>query len=376
MNPSWTYKEVKDKILSSTDKIVSLSGKTVTGGRLNVCRAITNNEADCMSDNNILKASIKASVIEGCTPLTVTFGGENSLGEIGCYEWTTRSNTINTRKVPSEITKLGRTAAFTFKISGTHDVDLTVRGRGNNSENSDAATIQITAYDTEDENCQTASNDKDKLEYEVLIENTGFYIAEVILANGTEGMWGLSVNTANEKSVGGFNGGTLLKENGENPSFMTFELNKPEQVDITLYEYTGQVDTLTIQVEKQDKLRSTLVYGRNISAGTKFTTEKLESGFYVVSIYSQTNSPRGIAGISINADNMKNNVDVGGWIDINSVGFGAFYVEVGEKTQDVKLQLLSGKNYGNVGAVGDFILNIYRQNLSTGERQLYWTNQI
>ena len=39
-HPSWTYKQVKSALLSSVDKIASLEGKTVTGGRLNVFKAL------------------------------------------------------------------------------------------------------------------------------------------------------------------------------------------------------------------------------------------------------------------------------------------------------------------------------------------------
>ncbi len=43
-NPSWTYAKVKSQILSGTDKVSSLSGKTISGGRLNVHKAMQNAE--------------------------------------------------------------------------------------------------------------------------------------------------------------------------------------------------------------------------------------------------------------------------------------------------------------------------------------------
>ena len=39
-NPKMTYKEVKDKLMNSVDKIPALAGKTVTGGRINVAKAV------------------------------------------------------------------------------------------------------------------------------------------------------------------------------------------------------------------------------------------------------------------------------------------------------------------------------------------------
>ena len=39
-HPEWTYKEVKDRLMESVDKVPSLVGKTVTGGRLNIGKAL------------------------------------------------------------------------------------------------------------------------------------------------------------------------------------------------------------------------------------------------------------------------------------------------------------------------------------------------
>jgi subtilisin family serine protease len=40
-HPDWDYKKVKDTLLSSVDKIDGLSGKTITGGRLNIQKALS-----------------------------------------------------------------------------------------------------------------------------------------------------------------------------------------------------------------------------------------------------------------------------------------------------------------------------------------------
>jgi subtilisin family serine protease len=39
-NPGWNYKQVKERLMCSSDKVASLNGKTVTGGRINVARAL------------------------------------------------------------------------------------------------------------------------------------------------------------------------------------------------------------------------------------------------------------------------------------------------------------------------------------------------
>jgi subtilisin family serine protease len=39
-NPSWDWKKVKQVLMDTADKVSSLSGKTVTGGRINVLTAL------------------------------------------------------------------------------------------------------------------------------------------------------------------------------------------------------------------------------------------------------------------------------------------------------------------------------------------------
>ena len=39
-NPSLTYQEVKARLMSTADKVPALEGKTVTGGRINVAKAV------------------------------------------------------------------------------------------------------------------------------------------------------------------------------------------------------------------------------------------------------------------------------------------------------------------------------------------------
>jgi subtilisin family serine protease len=43
-HPDWNYKKVKEVLLSSVDQVSSLQGKTVTGGRLNILKALRSTE--------------------------------------------------------------------------------------------------------------------------------------------------------------------------------------------------------------------------------------------------------------------------------------------------------------------------------------------
>jgi hypothetical protein len=40
-HPEWNYAQVKAKLLATVDSVTGLSGKVLTGGRLNVFRALT-----------------------------------------------------------------------------------------------------------------------------------------------------------------------------------------------------------------------------------------------------------------------------------------------------------------------------------------------
>lgn len=43
-HPTWTYKQIKTALLKSVDQVPSLAGKTITGGRLNVLKALRSKE--------------------------------------------------------------------------------------------------------------------------------------------------------------------------------------------------------------------------------------------------------------------------------------------------------------------------------------------
>ena len=45
-HPNWDYKKVKQVLLSTVDPLPTLAGKTVTGGRINVLKALQAGEAE------------------------------------------------------------------------------------------------------------------------------------------------------------------------------------------------------------------------------------------------------------------------------------------------------------------------------------------
>jgi len=80
--PKLSSKEVKEVILSSVDKISALSGKMVTGGRLNIYNAFPKNKPPT--------AKFTFSPESGSAPLQLNLNGSNSYdpdGSIINYEW-------------------------------------------------------------------------------------------------------------------------------------------------------------------------------------------------------------------------------------------------------------------------------------------------
>jgi hypothetical protein len=208
------------------------------------------------------------------------------------------------------------------------------------------------------------------------INQPGFYIAGVTLAPGAaEGMWGLSVNTTSGINVGGFNAGATLTKNGNTPGFLGFYLSKSEAVKISAFEYTVKVPVMNVLVEKMDDQGNrTAVHNfsgvRQNNAEQPFVEEHsdvLEPGFYIVSAASELGSPSGSFGISVNGDSLVGGVNIGGWLDATTTGFGAFYVA---SPQQVNLKLLFGNNYSTVGSGSLHVAIDYRS--SNGEITPYW----
>ncbi|MDA3898362.1 MAG: S8 family serine peptidase [Desulfobacteraceae bacterium] len=136
-NPSLTHLEVKDIILNSVDPLDSLTGKTLTGGRINAAKALTlsRNEpplADPGVDQNVTSGII------------VSLDGTSSTdadGTITTYEW---AQTDNTGKIASISDPADASPTFiaptvnavtllSFTLTVTDDKGAT-----------DSATIQVT----------------------------------------------------------------------------------------------------------------------------------------------------------------------------------------------------------------------------------------
>ncbi len=95
-NPSLTYTQVKDRILNSVDKISSLTGKTITGGRLNAASALgatIPSAPSGLSATVISKTQINLSWNDNSDNET-GFMIERKTGETGSYEliFTTNAN--------------------------------------------------------------------------------------------------------------------------------------------------------------------------------------------------------------------------------------------------------------------------------------------
>ncbi|WP_353570867.1 hypothetical protein [Candidatus Albibeggiatoa sp. nov. BB20] len=207
--------------------------------------------------------------------------------------------------------------------------------------------------------------------FDIEIEQPGFYVVSASLLNGnTEGFWGISFTTSGGVNAGGFNSGATLKENAEAPGFMAFYLSEAEAVNITPYEYTGNVNAITVQLSRQDDSgERTTVFSQQTTSGTEHTTAVLEPGFYVAEALSSTGDSRGQFGFSINAQSMTGGVNIGGWIDDSADGFGGLYVN---SSQNVKVKSLFGDAYGTSGS-GYMQIDVYQQQ-DNGERVLYYSS--
>ncbi len=82
INPNFTYREVKDIILSNVDQLDVLKDKTVTGGRLNAYKALKNINSTVSRTKGPV-AICKTSV----NNFNVTFDASQSFGNIKSYKW-------------------------------------------------------------------------------------------------------------------------------------------------------------------------------------------------------------------------------------------------------------------------------------------------
>jgi subtilisin family serine protease len=126
-----TTAQLKSTILNSVDPIPALSGITVTGGRLNVCRGIPGCGAPATPDFSLSVSPSSQSVVQGSTtsPYTVTitrtggFAGAVTFSTTGLPAGATASYNPNPSSGASSSLTIATTAStafgsFPFTISG------------------------------------------------------------------------------------------------------------------------------------------------------------------------------------------------------------------------------------------------------------------
>jgi subtilisin family serine protease len=103
--PSGTYLQLIQRLYDAVDPLPGLSGKCVTGGRLNLARAL----------GPALLADFDADPVSGSAPLTVKFT-DKSYGEITSWSWTFGDGDSSNEPSPSH----------TYHSEGTFTVTLTI----------------------------------------------------------------------------------------------------------------------------------------------------------------------------------------------------------------------------------------------------------
>jgi hypothetical protein len=207
--------------------------------------------------------------------------------------------------------------------------------------------------------------------YTLNVGQEGFYVMNIELPEGgTEGFWGVSVNTTAGSNPYGFNAGAILKENGDTPGFVGFNLGGSEAVTLTPFEYLKVAEDVLVRIKSKD----IVLYSNIVKSGTPVTTDVLDAGFYVAEILSLEGTARGLSGLSLSANKFVDGVNVGGWIDREtsgtSAGFGAFYVA---SPQQVNVKLFFGETYGSAGSTKlEASLSFQEED---GSRTLKWSSK-
>src|SRR6266700_2815635 len=123
-SPANTYSQIRNRVLSNTDPLPSLAGKCVSGGRLNLQKALGSTPG--------VTAKFTASLTSGTAPLTVQFTDRSS-GNITSWRWNFGDSTpASTERNPTHI----------YLTAGTFTASLTVTGVSG-STSSKSQTIQV-----------------------------------------------------------------------------------------------------------------------------------------------------------------------------------------------------------------------------------------
>ncbi len=124
--PSESYRQLIDRLLAATDPITGLAGKCVTGGRLNLQKAL----------GPALVADFAASPTSGSPPLTVNFT-DQSQGTISSWSWN-----FGDGSAPSTT----QNPAHVFSREGNFTVTLTVSGASGSSSSKSRGIAAVANY--------------------------------------------------------------------------------------------------------------------------------------------------------------------------------------------------------------------------------------
>ncbi|HWQ62980.1 MAG TPA: S8 family serine peptidase [Methanospirillum sp.] len=124
-NPSMSKNQIRDRILSTVDKLSSLSGKVATGGRLNAASAVGSvSPSPTVTPSptqqpGVLTASFMASPVSGRIPLRIQFI-DTSVGQPTTWAWNFGDGGYSYQKNP----------VYTFTQKGVYSVRLTISRSG------------------------------------------------------------------------------------------------------------------------------------------------------------------------------------------------------------------------------------------------------
>ena len=124
-SPSMSKNQIKDRILSTVDKLDSLSGKVATGGRLNAASAVGSvSPSPTVTPSptqqpGVLTASFMASPLSGRIPLRIQFI-DTSIGQPTTWAWNFGDGGYSYQKNP----------IYAFTKKGVYSVRLTISKSG------------------------------------------------------------------------------------------------------------------------------------------------------------------------------------------------------------------------------------------------------
>src|SRR5207245_649286 len=125
--PNDNYQQIINRIVSNVDPLPALAGKCVSGGRLNLQKALGGSTAPLPPT-----ANFSANPTSGNAPLTVQFTDQSS-GSITARDWDFGDGTAHSSAL---------NPSHTYNNAGNYTVMLTVTGSG--GSNSKSMTVQVT----------------------------------------------------------------------------------------------------------------------------------------------------------------------------------------------------------------------------------------